>query len=425
MKKFTRKVINRLKKIFRRIFSYETINAQKVLNIFFCKFKFYNKIWFQKRALKDEKSMLKLNYMNKLQDKLSKDYSNKNFVMQDIISKGFTNLEYFFIDSTHNYLNILLNVDEWHYNKHMLRKYPDDTVFCWEIRPSEENCELAGYAIENNKKLVFVGDSFLRSINTMADCNADFRYRKGISFTFDDLTSYFDATRPSRLEQMLNDKNLIINNEQRKRARCCIEKIISNHLTKYNHQPVFIPSIGRKNAEKILVVDQTYGDMSILKGCADEKTFDIMLNKAINENPDADIIVKTHPDTIAGSGGYYTGLKQKDNIYPITYPINPISLIQYCSKVYVCTTQFGFEALMCNKEVHTFGMPFYAGWGLTVDEQTCIRRNNLRTLEEIFYIAYIMYSYYVNPETQRQCEIEDAIDYLIKLRDEYERNRKK
>ena len=150
-----------------------------------------------------------------------------------------------------------------------------------------------------------------------------------------------------------------------------------------------------------------------------------MFMNEVNKNPDADIIVKTHPDTIAGSGGYYTGLRQKDNIYPITYPINPISLIQYCSKVYVCTTQFGFEALMCNKEVHTFGMPFYAGWGLTVDEQTCIRRNNLRTLEEIFYIAYIMYSYYVNPETQRQCEIEDAIDYLIKLRDEYERNRKK
>ena len=30
-----------------------------------------------------------------------------------------------------------------------------------------------------------------------------------------------------------------------------------------------------------------------------------------------------------------------------------------------------------------------------------------------------MYSYYVNPNTNKVCEIEDAIDYLLKLREEY------
>jgi capsular polysaccharide export protein len=88
-------------------------------------------------------------------------------------------------------------------------------------------------------------------------------------------------------------------------------------------------------------------------------------------------------------------------------------------KVYVCSTQFGFEALMCGKEVHVFGMPFYAGWGLTKDRQTCERRTNIRSLEEIFYIAYIMYSYYVNPEKKCRCEIEEAMDYLLNLREEY------
>ena len=160
--------------------------------------------------------------------------------------------------------------------------------------------------------------------------------------------------------------------------------------------------------------------MSILKGWGSDETFEKMLNKAIEENPEADIIVKTHPDTMTGNrGGYYTGLKQHDNIYTQTTPINPISLIKYVDKVYVCSTQFGFEALMCGKEVHVFGMPFYAGWGLTIDDQKCERRTNTRTLEEMFYIAYIMYSYYVNPETKAPCEIEDAMDYLLKLRGEY------
>ena len=74
---------------------------------------------------------------------------------------------------------------------------------------------------------------------------------------------------------------------------------------------------------------------------------------------------------------------------------------------------------MIGKEVHTFGMPFYAGYGLTIDYQKCERRTNKRTLEEIFYITYINYSYYVNPEKEERCEIEEAIDYLIKLRREY------
>ena len=152
---------------------------------------------------------------------------------------------------------------------------------------------------------------------------------------------------------------------------------------------------------------------------ATSHTFEQMLQDAIAENPDADIIVKTHPDTKTGAGGYLTGLKQHDNVYPMTDLINPISLLKYCDKVYVCTSQFGFEALMCGKDVKVYGMPFYAGWGLTQDLQKCPRRTNKRSLEEIFYITYIVYTHWVNPETNSRCEIEEAIDYLIKLRGEF------
>ena len=218
---------------------------------------------------------------------------------------------------------------------------------------------------------------------------------------------------------MLNDKNIILSKEQIERAKNLIKKITDNHLTKYNHQPIFTPSIGT-HKEKVLVVDQSYGDMSIGRGMASDRTFENMLDCAIKENPDADIIVKTHPDTIAGGrGGYYTKLKNHDNIYITTDPINPISLVNYVDKVYVCTTQLGFEALMCGKEVHVFGMPFYAGWGLANERQTLARRTNKRTLEEVFYIAYIMYTRYFNPYTKQPCEIEEAIECLLKLREEY------
>lgn len=332
--------------------------------------------------------------------------------------KGITHTpKYFWTTSDQNYLNLLFNVEPIKFED----KFEiDDTYIIWGIRPNIQHLKTLNYALELNKNVLFIEDSFLRSADTFVNAKAPEKYRKGISFTVDDLTCYFDATKVSRLEQMLNDKNLVVTEEQKLRAKKCIDKIIKNHLTKYNHQPIYEPKIGREGTEKILVIDQTYGDMSILKGLADENTFKIMLETAIRENPDADIIVKTHPDTMTGKkSGYYTDLKEQGNIYLQKAPVNPISLINYVDKVYVCSTQFGFEALMAGKEVHTFGMPFYANWGLTIDYQKLDRRNNTRSLEEIFYIAYILYSHYVSPKTGKVCEIEEAMDYLLELREEY------
>ena len=73
---------------------------------------------------------------------------------------------------------------------------------------------------------------------------------------------------------------------------------------------------------------------------------------------------------------------------------------------------------MCGKKVHCFGMPFYGGWGVTEDRVTCSRRVRKRSIEEIFHFAYIVYSRYMNPETGQRCEIEEAIDYLVRRRDE-------
>ena len=105
--------------------------------------------------------------------------------------------------------------------------------------------------------------------------------------------------------------------------------------------------------------------------------------------------------------------------FSVTMPVNPYSLLEIVDKVYVCSTQLGFEGLMAGKEVHVFGMPFYAGWGLTVDAQRNPRRTNRRSLEEVFYIFYVLYTHWTNPETGRPCTIDESIDYLLDLREEY------
>lgn len=83
----------------------------------------------------------------------------------------------------------------------------------------------------------------------------------------------------------------------------------------------------------------------------------------------------------------------------------------------------GFEALLLGKEVHCFGMPFYAGWGATHDRLTCPRRAKRRTAEEIFAAAYMLYARYVNPVAARRCDIHEAIRILAAQRFQNERNK--
>ena len=89
----------------------------------------------------------------------------------------------------------------------------------------------------------------------------------------------------------------------------------------------------------------------------------------------------------------------------------------------MCFSNMGLEALMAGKEVHTFGMPFYAGWGLTIDYKHLDRRTNNRTLEELFYIYCIMYTHWVDPDKGCETTIDAVVDKMIALRKEYKRGK--
>lgn len=292
--------------------------------------------------------------------------------------------------------------------------------------PVAHNILILRESFKNDAIVLVCEDGFIRSYTTPIGISQTDRGCQIHSLVVDYKGFYYDATHTNDIETMLNNDSLIITSEQRADARQLIDKIVTNKISKYNHQPIFTPKIGRDGVRKVLVVDQSYGDFSIKRGMADDSTFEKMLQAAITENPDADILVKTHPDTLAGKKaekkGYYQDLKEHDNIYKVTFPINPYSLMEICDKVYVCSSQFGLEALMAGKEVHVFGMPFYAGWGLTIDDQHLDRRTNMRTLEELFYIFYCMYTHWVDPDKGCETTIDAVIDKMIKLREEYQKN---
>lgn len=225
---------------------------------------------------------------------------------------------------------------------------------------------------------------------------------------------YYDASRPSDLENLILSADFTA--AELHRARQCMALLREHRLSKYNHAPDHpLPS---SNRPLVLVVDQTAGDASIRHGLADAARFRHMLNAALAEHPDAEILVKVHPDVLAGhkQGHLLDSAKAHPRCRVITENINPWSLLDAVDTVHVVTSQLGFEALLAGRRVVCHGMPFYAGWGLTDDRIQCHRRGRPRTLEQVFAAAYLRYCRYANPYTREASSLEDTINLIVEQR---------
>lgn len=261
-------------------------------------------------------------------------------------------------------------------------------------------------------------DGFLRSFGT-----GD-RFPP-LSLVVDATGIYYDSTRPSDLERLLqSEEDLlagdILNDIAQARA------LITEHgLSKYNHAPPLQqvqaamgkPLIRPGDTERVLVVDQTAGDMSIALGGASAQTFADMLAAALANHPRATVYVKTHPETASGrKGGHFAQLQECPRVVLLRQTIEPLSLLREMDHVYVVSSTLGFEALLAGKPVHCFGLPWYAGWGATVDAQRFARRTRQRSVDELFAAAYLRYARYLNPETHERGSIFDVIHWLARQR---------
>lgn len=235
------------------------------------------------------------------------------------------------------------------------------------------------------------------------------------SIVVDDIGVYYDATAPSRLEAWLEGEgpdDPLADPALIERAARCIERIRRDRLSKYNAAPIF--DLGPKERPRVLVVDQTAGDLSLRYGACHPDGFVAMIESARAENPGAEIFVKTHPDVATGKKrGGLSDVALPPGVRVLTEPANPIALLEQVDRVYVMSSLLGFEALMAKKPVTCFGTPFYAGWGLTDDRMPCARRTRRRSLEEVFAGAYLLYARYVDLETGARSTLEATCDELV------------
>ncbi|HBK6303037.1 TPA: capsular polysaccharide biosynthesis protein [Campylobacter jejuni] len=292
--------------------------------------------------------------------------------------------------------------------KKNLKINKDDLFFGWGRKKS--GLKAMNLAKKYNTKFILLEDGFIRSLNLGVENSPSF------SMVKDDIGIYYDATMPSKLENLLNTYEF--KGEEIKQAKKAIELIKKYKISKYNNNLDIPDDYFQKDEKRVLIIAQTANDASLEFGLAkDFKTVD-MIKDAIKENPDSKIYIKIHPDVLSGK-------KQSDldiNSLPkecilITENFNPIALLEFFDKVYTKTSGMGFEALIQECECVCYGMPFYAGWGLTKDKLECKRRMQKRSLEEVFYAAYILYSEYFNPYLNQKSNIFDTIQTLAKYKD--------
>jgi len=278
---------------------------------------------------------------------------------------------------------------------------PHATLLLW-------GSNVAPGALPADVSLVRVEDGFLRSVGLGAELVSP------LSWVMDSRGIHYDATRASDLEHLLQTSEFGV--ELLARAAGLRRRIVHSGITKYNigsgywARP-FTP------ARVILVPGQVESDASLRLGAPALHTNIELLRAVRQANPQGYIVYKPHPDVAAGirarSSAERDALQWCNEVAP---EVSMDLLLKEVDEVHVLTSLAGFEALLRERPVVCYGLPFYAGWGLTRDLLAAPRRQRRLSLDELVAGALIVYPRYVSRDSGNSITAEEALDELLQWR---------
>ncbi len=234
-------------------------------------------------------------------------------------------------------------------------------------------------------------DGFLRSVGL----GSDFRYP--YSLVLDRKGIYYDPSRPSDLEDILNGMPGRPDREElRCRARLLVKDIVSRGITKYDAGLSGGIEDLPRDRKIILVPGQVENDASVRTGGGGIRSNRDLLEAVRRAEPDAYLIYKPHPDV--DQNARKGRLRDKDALSLCDRVVRRVpmaALLKQVDGVHTLTSLTGFEALLRGIPVACWGQPFYAGWGLTEDHAEHPRRKARLTVDDLAAGTLILYpSYY-------------------------------
>jgi len=276
------------------------------------------------------------------------------------------------------------------------------TLLVWGSNPAPTN-------LLRDVDIIRVEDGFLRSVGLGS------ALVRPLSWVMDRRGIYYDSTRPSDLEHLLQTQSFPP--ELVARAASLRARIVKLGITKY--------SVGQRTWRRparerrvVLVPGQVETDAS-LRFAAPEIRSNLELVRAVRHaNPTCYLVYKPHPDVEAGlrAAGHH---EQEIGTWcdEIAADVSMGEMLAQVDEVHVLTSLAGFEALLRNKEVTCYGLPFYAGWQLSRDLLPIGRRTRRLTIDELVAGALIIYPRYVSRESGLQTSPECVVEELSAWRE--------
>ncbi|MEY9200317.1 beta-3-deoxy-D-manno-oct-2-ulosonic acid transferase [Sinorhizobium sp. CCBAU 05631] len=294
----------------------------------------------------------------------------------------------------------------WRIQHAGFKKHPPSLIAFWGMQGKKG---AVAYAERHSIPIWRIEDGFLRSVGLGA------AHIDPLSCAIDKTGIYFDRSRPSDLERLIEGFDASKQGDLLRRADKCMSLIRHYNLTKYNvSQNVKLKELHPSRRRRVLVIGQVESDASIKYGAKVKYSNNDLVRIAHSENEDAEVIYKPHPDVLGGHRDAISDPREVADIATIIsgdYDFQ--ELLNAVDHVYTLTSLMGFESVLRGKKVSVFGEPFYAGWGLTDDRHKSERRTAKRTLQEVFAAAYILYPAYCVGSRGAAAELEHAILALV------------
>ena len=300
-----------------------------------------------------------------------------------------------------------------------LPRFPSATVYTWSYKAPAQLRDVCARA---NIPLVFVEDGFIRGFGLGV------AQTRPMSLAFDARAMHFDRHNVSELDMLLNS-NETFSEPDLERARRVMSCMRAG-LTKYNDTKIAPVGLAEKlrldpDRRTIVVLGQIEDDLSLAYGMDGKMSGNDLVARVAMNNPHAQILYRPHPESFAVTKPHYSKPQDVAHLAHIVPPKWSLRETLSCAQeAHTITSLSGFEAAIHGLEVHTYGMPFYAGWGFTTDHGLSDvpgKRTRARSLLEVACAAYVRYPRYYHPITGQPISIDQALECINAIQTHAER----